>query len=232
MAFLSVRVLTLLLLTSSSSSAVKSNVQAPDQCATLGPCKNGICVDKQSTLSAYTCECFLGWAGVDCEVPALISPVFSSNMVLQRFQPADATTGRAAISPVIFGADNSTLPGDSISLTLMNGNDMVGPLTTMANVNGSWSASVERVHNTTYNPRHKQQNVQRDHVEKHPCRRCLRVQRTIQHGTRGRIWISPFHSGGCGDASKISVDSTPQQRTLLAANSFATWRNCSRSAKG
>jgi len=72
----------------------------------------------------------MGYDGLYCEIPALISVVFSSHMVLQR----------APKQAVIFGAANSTVPYDHLVIALSEGDGGTWGVT--ADANGSWSLTL------------------------------------------------------------------------------------------
>lgn len=110
-----------------------SNVRATtvtDVC-TPNPCLNaGSCAAQRDPTGAepFTCTCATGFAGVTCEIPALISYVFSSHMVLQR----------APKQAVVFGAANATVPGDLVTLTLSG----VGSWQAVADASGAWQVAL------------------------------------------------------------------------------------------
>ena len=88
-----------------------ASARGDDPCASH-PCTRGVCLPTRSALTDYTCMCPVGWAGVRCEVQALVAPAFSSNMVLQR-GPAKRA--------VLFGGANATVAGDEVTLIVSGG---------------------------------------------------------------------------------------------------------------
>ena len=97
----------------------------PNPCLHSAPCSAN---HRRYSLTPFWCECPPGWAGVRCEVQALVAPAFSSNMVLQ----ANAT--KAAI----YGNANATTPHDTIYVT----HSTAGSMTAHSDANGSWSLTL------------------------------------------------------------------------------------------
>jgi hypothetical protein len=98
---------------------------APNPCLNGGACSEG----RDPTGSQpFTCACAVGFGGVTCEIAALISPVFSSHMVLQR----------APQSAVVYGAANATVPGDTVAVSLSG----VGSWQAQADATGAWAVTL------------------------------------------------------------------------------------------
>jgi len=114
-----------LALLASFAAAALAGDCAPNPCLNGGACSEG--TDPTGS-QPFTCACAVGFAGVTCEIPALLSPVFSSHMVLQR------APRRAAV----FGAANATVPGDLVSVSLSG----VGSWQATADAAGSWSVEL------------------------------------------------------------------------------------------
>jgi sialate O-acetylesterase len=114
-----------LALAAEAASAADADDCTPNPCLNGGACSIG----RDPTGSQpFTCACAVGFDGVTCEIPVLISFVFSSHMVLQR----------APQRAVVFGAANATVPGDSVAVSLSG----VGSWLSRADATGAWSVTL------------------------------------------------------------------------------------------
>jgi sialate O-acetylesterase len=103
---------------------ISAATAAADPCSP-DPCVHGMC---SRSGAAFACACSVGFDGLYCEIPALIAVVFSSNMVL----------ARAPQSAVVFGAGNSTVPYDAVTVSLSGG----GTWRVEADAAGAWSLTL------------------------------------------------------------------------------------------
>jgi hypothetical protein len=112
-------------------------VAAVDPCMP-NPCERGTCgkATARYSLAQYACDCPIGWAGLHCEVRALVAPAFSSNMVLQ------AGTAKATI----YGNANATSPGDNVTVAVSPASAAPGgPFTATASASGAWAVTLGKL---------------------------------------------------------------------------------------